>query len=129
MHSLITITDSFLQHVNSLETPIWIFDIEQESMWWANPPAVILWGADDKESLLQRNFSDMTDASRAQLGGYLNGFKNNQRFVKRWSFYPNRIPQIVDCSCSGIYLPNNRLAMLVEGEPSILKKLKPIFYS
>jgi len=115
MHSLITITDSFLQHVNSLETPIWIFDIEQESMWWANPPAVILWGADDKESLLQRNFSDMTDASRAQLGGYLNGFKNNQRFVKRWSFYPNRIPQIVDCSCSGIYLPNNRLAMLVEG--------------
>lgn len=111
----IRIDAAFMQHLDYLETPVWIFDIEQEAMFWANPPAVKLWGADSKACLLARNFADMTDATRTRLNGYLDGFKEGQRFVERWSFYPEDSPVTVDCSCSGVYLPDSRLAMLVEG--------------
>lgn len=124
MSGPIRIDDAFMQHLDYLETPVWIFDIEQEAMFWANPPAIKLWGADNKSDLLARNFADMTEATRSRLGGYLDGFREGQRFVERWSFYPEDDPVTVDCSCSGVYLPDKRLAMLVEGRAVHPLKIK-----
>jgi hypothetical protein len=58
-----------------LDSPIWVFDVENKSMWWANEAACYLWSATDLESLVQRDFaSDMSKASERSLNSWLEGF-------------------------------------------------------
>ena len=55
-----------------LGSPIWVFDIENKAMWWANEAACYLWSASDSESLTQRDFaSDMSKASGRSLDNNL----------------------------------------------------------
>jgi hypothetical protein len=58
-----------------LDSPIWVFDIENKSMWWANEAACYLWSATDRESLCERDFeSDMTKASELLGSGFLDSW-------------------------------------------------------
>ena len=59
-----------------LEHPVWVFDIENKSIWWANAAAVELWNADSLESLLQRkNVNDTSEAAEKRSNSYLNPFR------------------------------------------------------
>jgi hypothetical protein len=50
-----------LEAYDLLDSPIWVFDIENKAMWWANEAACYLWSAVTSESLTQRDFaSDMS---------------------------------------------------------------------
>jgi hypothetical protein len=65
---------------NLLLEPIWVFDIEKKSVWWANQAALDLWNADSLESLLNRNFAeDMSEVAAQRLGDYLERFHNGER--------------------------------------------------
>jgi hypothetical protein len=58
-----------------LGSPIWIFDIENKAMSWANEAACYLWSATDRDSLCQRDFaSDMSKASERSLNNWLEKF-------------------------------------------------------
>ena len=60
-----------LEPFNLLEHPVWVFDIENKSMWWANTAAVSLWNAESLESLLQRDYaSDMSQATERRINSY-----------------------------------------------------------
>jgi hypothetical protein len=64
-----------LEAFELLESPVWVFDIENKSMWWANEAACYLWSATDRESLVQRDFaSDMSKASERSLNNWLEKF-------------------------------------------------------
>jgi hypothetical protein len=64
-----------LEAYELLDTPIWVFDIENKSMWWANEAACYLWSATDRESLCQRDFaSDMSKATEHSLNNWLERF-------------------------------------------------------
>jgi len=100
-----------------LHTPVWVFDIEQKSMWWANQAAVGLWGAKCLESLLARSFKEMSIVTAKRLQGYLQRFAQGEHIMEQWTFYPQGETKTVDCTCSGIVVhPENRLMMLVEGK-------------
>lgn len=98
-----------------LETPIWVFDIANERMVWANPPAVALWRAPSLESLLERNFAaDMSHETRTRLAGYLERFRRGERVTEDWTFVPEGRAQTVRCVCSGVSVDGDAM-MLVEG--------------
>ncbi len=84
-------------------------------MFWANDSAIELWGASTLDELKARNFSDMSESTTTRLTAYLEGFYYGKAYNERWSFYPQGYPETVDCHCSGIELPDGRVAMLVEG--------------
>lgn len=98
-----------------LQTPIWIYDIEQWQMVWANRAALRIWNADTLDELLSRDFSDVSHATRIRLQGYLEQFRKGQEVQEIWTFYPEGTPIAVQCWCSGWELADGRIAMLVEG--------------
>jgi hypothetical protein len=64
-----------LEAYELLDSPIWVFDIDNKSMWWANEAACYLWSATDCESLVQRDFaSDMSKATEHSLNNWLERF-------------------------------------------------------
>ena len=71
---------------NLLAHPIWIFDIENKCMWWANDAAVSLWNADSLETLLERDYAtDMSEATETSINGYLERFRVGETFSEQVS--------------------------------------------
>ncbi|HEY9838484.1 MAG TPA: PAS domain S-box protein, partial [Vampirovibrionales bacterium] len=104
-----------------LRSPIWIFDLEQLQLWWANPAALQLWGAATVEELKQRDFREILGATRPRLKGYCKRFKSGETAIEHWTFYPQGEAVQIPCLCSGIEIDPGRLALLVEGvSPGIL---------
>ncbi|CAD0231143.1 Putative Diguanylate cyclase (fragment) [Planktothrix agardhii] len=67
-----------LNGLDILQTPIWIFDIENLQMWWANQAALHIWNAPNREELIKRNFKDISEATRIRLNAYLQQFKHKK---------------------------------------------------
>ncbi|MCT7986698.1 response regulator [Laspinema sp. A4] len=104
-----------------LRSPIWIFDLEQLQLWWANPAALQLWGAATLEELRQRDFREILGATRPRLKGYCKRFKSGETAIEHWTFYPQGEAVEIPCLCSGMEIDQGRLALLVEGvSPGIL---------
>jgi hypothetical protein len=71
-----------LEIFNILKSPVWVFDIERKSMWWANKPALVMWSAETHEELLDRNFaSDMSEATETRLLECLARIKRGEEHV------------------------------------------------
>ena len=87
-------------------------------MWWANAAAVELWDAPSLQKLLERDFaSDMSPGTEIRLQDYLQRFRDGKTITEQWTFYPRNTGVVtVRCLCSGIYIEDSRLAMLVQGE-------------
>ncbi|BAY37917.1 diguanylate cyclase with PAS/PAC and GAF sensors [Nostoc sp. NIES-2111] len=103
-----------LKAFERLQTPIWIYDIQNLQMWWANKASLYIWNAQSREELLQRD-SDISEATRIRLQNYLHQFEQGKTVAENWTFYPEGKPVSVRCMCSGVYIEDGRLAMLVEG--------------
>lgn len=70
---------------NALEHPVYVFDILNKCMWWANTSAVEMWNANSLEDLLERDFnSDMSEASEQRMLGYLRRFQRGERVRESW---------------------------------------------
>lgn len=83
-----SVTPAELTLFNRLTTPVWIFDIEQMRMWWANTAALTLWNADSLEELLNRDWSDYSEATEIRLQSYLDKFRQGDSVTEQWTFYP-----------------------------------------
>lgn len=114
-----------LNGLDRLQTPIWIFDIENLQMWWANQAALPIWNATNREELIQRNFQDISEATRIRLNAYLQQFKHQKTITETWTFYPQGKPILVRCTCSAIYIETGRMAMLVEGITEVTNQRSP----
>lgn len=114
-----------LNGLDILQTPIWIFDIENLQMWWANHAALHIWNAPNREELIQRNFKDISEATRIRLNAYLQQFKHKKNITETWTFYPQGQPISVRCTCSGIPIETGRIAMLVEGITEVANQSSP----
>ena len=65
---------------NILSQPLWIFDIENKAMWWANTAGLAVWNADNLEELLSRNYADdMSEATSQRLADYYLRFQNGEK--------------------------------------------------
>ncbi|SJZ52356.1 putative bifunctional diguanylate cyclase/phosphodiesterase [Photobacterium toruni] len=98
-----------------LQNPIWVFDIDNKKILWANDKSLQLWEATSIEELLDRDFNqDMSAAVAATFLEYQQAFKLNKVIKTWWNFSPKNIDQNTLCLFSGIPVDNNRMAMLVE---------------
>lgn len=114
MNSELSTLHARLGVLDLLSPPVWLFDIENFSMLWANKAAVKLWNAESLADLLSRDFGQVSESTRIRLHSYREGFTQGKTFVERWTFYPKGTPMIVECRCSKSPLPDYPNCMLCE---------------
>lgn len=106
--------------LKDLTIPIWIYDIDQYCIYWANQPALALWESDSLEELCSRDFeSDNSAAVEASVRQYQRAFEDgNVSFFEHWHFVPKGIPKSVLCLFSGYVIEGDRTGILIQGLPS-----------
>ena len=115
-----------LKAFDLLQNPIWIFDIEDWQMRWANQASLYLWNASTRQQLASHNFRDMlSESTRIRLQSYQQQFEQGQTLSEQWTFYPAGEPVSVGCRCSGIRIDGGRLAILVEGTVETAPQIEP----
>ncbi|MFM2608043.1 EAL domain-containing protein [Vibrio chagasii] len=98
-----------------LKCPIWIYDIDNKRITWANRSALPLWEAESLFELTSRDFSiEMSKAIEATLEEYQRQFVRSESIKTWWNFTPKYIAKRALCQFSGIPLPDGRTGMLVQ---------------
>lgn len=106
---------------NQLHTAIWIYDIDEYCIVWANTSALKLWGSSSIQELSARNFkASQSEAVRESLQQYKVAFKKGEVIQKNWSILPNGKEISAFCQFSGVTLDDGRLGMLVEATTNSL---------
>eukprot|EP00980_Cylindrotheca_fusiformis_P005711 scaffold1192_cov58-Cylindrotheca_fusiformis.AAC.5 len=107
-----------LEVFNVLKNPVWVLDAEFKCMYWGNDAALAVWSASTLQELIDRDFAtDMSPATESRLEDYLARFRQGEVISEQWTVYPNfgkEGPKTINCVHSGIWIDNNRLAVLVE---------------
>ena len=69
-----------LQVLDLVDHPVWVFDVVNKCMWWANQEAVSFWNANSLEELLNRDFAtDMSETVAKKNLDTLERFKRKER--------------------------------------------------
>ena len=56
-----------LAHYAWLQVPMWVFDVEQMRVCWANAAGLVFWRADQLSVLASRDFSDASPTTLMRL--------------------------------------------------------------
>nr|WP_169333591.1 EAL domain-containing protein [Leeia oryzae] len=123
--------------LNALTSPVWIFDIDESRIYWANPPALDIWNAESLTALQDRDMAaDMSHAVTRRLQQYQQDFERNQaRFTEIWTLYPKGVAKTFKVFFSGIRLEDGRVAMLCEveseyrGDPETLRSVEALLHT
>jgi len=100
---------------NHLTNPVWVYDIDNKCIFWANDSSLVLWETESLAELQRRDLSkEMTKAIEATLEDYKRRFNSQQTIRTWWHFTPKDIAKKALCLFSGIPLPDNRIGMLVQ---------------
>lgn len=106
-------------HIMELSrSAVWVFDIDQFKVVWANGKALDLWKAESEEELFQRAMGEGISVSAAnRLKQFQIDFLANKIFDELWTIYPKGEPCQIKSRFRGITLKNGCMAMLCEAEP------------
>lgn len=103
-----------------LKHPVWISDIENQSMYWANTAAVDIWNADSIDTLLSRDFkTGMTDATKHRMEDLLRRCQAGEIVSEQATLYPKNRPTTLNLSASAIRIGEDdgeRIMVLMEAE-------------
>lgn len=111
-------TAAELEPFNVSKHPMWVFDVENQSMYWANTSALQeVWNAASLQELLSRDMrSDMTEATKHRLEETLRKCRSGELFTEQWTVYPMNKATTMDITGSGIRIDGGRVAVLYEAE-------------
>lgn len=112
------------QLFNLLKTPLWIYDMDNLKMYWANDAAVEFWKKKDLDDLLNSDLTDISLSTRYRLKEYSHKFQNNETIYDQWTFYPDNKPVTIDCICRGVRIEDNRIALFIEGNIKHIEKIE-----
>ncbi|AKS46630.1 diguanylate cyclase/phosphodiesterase [Octadecabacter temperatus] len=120
-----------------LDVAVWIFDIDNSRITFANPAALELWKAPSAEKLYTRDLkSDMTPTVEKRLKQYQNDFsRSDATFTELWTIYPNGKPKSVMVVYRGYQLADGRMAMQceaigdVENQPDNLRSAEALLHT
>ena len=123
--------------VRRLQAPIWIFDIDNSCIVFANKPACHLWQADTEQELLDRDFTeDMSATVGKRLRQYQVDFvERDASFNEMWTLYPNGEPKSVMVIFSSFPLDDGRMGMQCEvvaqpdDEPENLRSAEALLHT
>ena len=97
----------------SFTIPVWIFDIDNSRVYWANSAALYLWDAESLSELQSRNMSeDMSPSIRTRLAQYKEDFRRGNSYIESWTLYPREQPYAFQCHMSGVQIEQSRIALL-----------------
>jgi diguanylate cyclase (GGDEF)-like protein len=107
--------------LDQLKTIVWLFDIKQQRIVWANKQALKWWESDSLAELTSRDFgADASEAILQKQREYEEGFKQGQSFFELWQFWPKGIEKKAFCQFCGVLQDNGSFLMLVEANPANL---------
>lgn len=107
-------TRESLAHFEQLATPIWVFDVDNHKIWWANAAGILFWEAASLDDLLQRDFSTDSDMVRTRLRQIVRNGPGQKRIQDTWTLYPNDDPKYVILSLLPITINHETNAVLIE---------------
>lgn len=107
-------TRDSLGHFEQLATPIWVFDVDNHKIWWANAAGILFWEAPSLDDLLQRDFSTDSDMVRTRLRQIIGNGPGQKRIQDTWTLYPNDAPKNVILSFLPIIIEQDTNAVLIE---------------
>ena len=116
MESRILKPDSRLEALDFIEVPLWIFDVDQCRIPWANSHGLRFWGARSTDELASRDMSiDMSISVKKRLSQYQTDCAIHQLSYKEfWTVYPKGTPRSAEAVFSPYRLPDNRNALLIQ---------------
>ncbi len=94
--------------------PTWVFDADFFRQRWANRAALELWRAKTPEDLYARDYSDMSESTRARMQGYVAGFREGRNAQEQWTLYPKGAPVTMKLFLSGVPLDDGRIGVLIQ---------------
>ena len=107
-------TETLFRSWDRLRRPIWMFDPVTREGVYANPAALALWGAETRDELLARDFSNLSPSVAARTERLLRATADGSELSERWTFYPNGAPVTVQATISTFALEAGRLVLLFE---------------
>jgi signal transduction histidine kinase/ActR/RegA family two-component response regulator len=99
---------------DDLRRPVWLFDPITCRGLYANAAALELWGAESRDELLARDFSQLSPAVRTRTERLALATANGETVTERWTFYPGDKPVTVQALISAFPLADGRSALLFE---------------
>lgn len=106
--------------LDALVSAVWIYDIENYGIVWANRAALVLWESESLEELCCRDFSQgSSDAVQQTLLDYQVKFKQGEHLSRLWRISPKGVLKQIFCHLSGVELADGRTAMLVEASTEV----------
>jgi diguanylate cyclase (GGDEF)-like protein len=103
-----------------VQQPVWIFDIDRRRVYWGNTASLAVWNAVDLDELCARDMGrDMSESVARRLAQYQSDFiEHGATFNEQWTIYPGGTPVSMHVNYSGHRLPDGRMAMLCQGQPT-----------
>lgn len=108
---------STLAPIERLQSPVWVYDVDNSKIIWCNKSSLIVWQSDSVEELLNRDLGiDMSPSVAKRLQQYQTDFKNDAdvQFKEFWTLYPNGEPATFDVVYRGFELNSGRMCMFCE---------------
>ena len=105
--------DPRLAVLTQMRVPIWILDVDEERILWANDEGLRFWRAADREELSRRDLSDMSSSVQRNLRRTRNDCARTGRPVsEHWTLYPKGKPRSVETVLSPYPLADGRIGLL-----------------
>jgi diguanylate cyclase (GGDEF)-like protein/PAS domain S-box-containing protein len=112
-----TLTWQSLAAYDWLHTPMWVFDLGQMRMAWANRAGLALWQAASIEELRGRDCSDTSPAMRTRLAALMETIERDGPVTLNWTIFPRGTALQVRMTRTAIRLEDGRLGILAQAEP------------
>ena len=98
-----------------LVTPVWIFDVDRNVMWWGNGSALKFLQAETLADLVARDYSNDSEIVATRLRQIVESTDPAERVQETWTIFPSDTPKTVDLSFQPIHIgPERRNAVLIE---------------
>ncbi|MEM6934823.1 MAG: response regulator [Pseudomonadota bacterium] len=110
---------SDLASFDPLKTPVWIFDVDRHSMWWANRSALSFWKADSIAALQARDFSTDSETVRLRLKRIVEAPDPASSVRETWTLYPDQSPVTVNLDMRPVLIAEDRNALMIEASAEL----------
>ncbi len=117
-----------------LATPIWVFDVDNHCVWWANRAGLAFWRAETLDALRARDFSGDSANVRTRLRQIVDTNATGSTVTDTWTLYPCGQPRTAVITLQPVVIEDGGNALLVEinrildmsGEEEALRMLEAI---
>ncbi|MEM6941625.1 MAG: EAL domain-containing protein [Pseudomonadota bacterium] len=110
------VQDRTYRALRNLHVPVWIFDMDNKRIVFANAAALQLWDAETEADLSARDLSQgMSAAVARRLRQYQRDFlESAATYTEDWTLYPKGKPVALKLVYSGYRMADGRMAMMCE---------------